>query len=225
MLHRGIIFGKYSIIRVKHNKDNCTKCNKCIFICPEPQVLDLIGKRSGSINKIDCMKCARCIEVCNDNALKYGFLILKILGVKNEIYNKYISFYMIFIGCASENGNRMSLDETALGLRSASLYSENINLKEFTYSTTPAGESIVIERAYENAPPMNATPVPLSHTYDTFKDEQTNAIVDIRYNCNLCHTPQANVKPIVGNNFKPDFRDQNSKNRSNLLEILDEGVK
>lgn len=162
---------------------------------------------------------------------------------------------LFFIGCASDNGSKISLDENDLGLRSASLYSENVNLKDFSYSTTPAGESTTIERAYENAPPMiphdvdgmlditkdynacigchsrenaslmNATPVPLSHMYDTFKRKQTDHIVDTRYNCNLCHTPQANVQPVVGNNFKPDFRKQDGKSKSNLLEVLDEGVK
>ncbi len=81
------LIGKYSLIRIKHNKNNCTKCNKCILICPEPQVLDLIGKRSGSINKIDCMKCARCIEVCDDNALKYGIFDFKNIRSNNEKYN------------------------------------------------------------------------------------------------------------------------------------------
>lgn len=76
------LIGKYSLIRVKHNKDQCSKCDKCIVICPEPQVLDLIGKRSGSINNIDCMKCGRCIEVCDDNALGYGIFDFKTKGEK-----------------------------------------------------------------------------------------------------------------------------------------------
>ena len=165
-----------------------------------------------------------------------------------------IAVVLFFIGCASDGGNKMSLDESELGLRSASLYSENVNLKDFAYSTTPAGESTTIERAYENAPPMiphdvegmlditkdynacidchsresapliNATPIPSSHVYDTFNDKKAENIVYTRYNCNLCHTPQANVKPLVGNTFKPDFRSDEAKSRSNLLEVLDEGV-
>ncbi|MDE6885574.1 MAG: quinol dehydrogenase ferredoxin subunit NapH [Helicobacteraceae bacterium] len=71
------IIGKFSLLRVRHNKDNCTDCKNCFAICPEPQVLDLIGVRSGTINNIDCIKCARCIEVCNDNALKYGIFDFK----------------------------------------------------------------------------------------------------------------------------------------------------
>lgn len=71
------IIGKYSLLRIKYDKAKCTKCMKCIAICPEPQVLDLIGIKSGSVDKIDCMKCGRCIEQCDDNALKYGILNLK----------------------------------------------------------------------------------------------------------------------------------------------------
>lgn len=71
------LIGKLSLLRVRHDSTKCTKCGKCIVVCPEPQVLDLIGKRSGSINKIDCLKCARCIEVCDDNALKYGIFDFK----------------------------------------------------------------------------------------------------------------------------------------------------
>ncbi len=74
------LIGKYSLIRIRHNHNKCTKCAKCITICPEPQVLDIIGVRSGTINKIDCIKCARCIEVCDDNALKYGIFDYK--GIK-----------------------------------------------------------------------------------------------------------------------------------------------
>lgn len=155
----------------------------------------------------------------------------------------------------SGNKAEILLDENDIGLRSEALTSENVILKDFAYPSTPAGESQRIERAFENAPPMishdvegmmeitkdfnacitchspeyaeamNATPVPASHTYDTFKDKPSNQIVETRYNCNLCHTPQANVAPIVGNNFQANFRDEASKSKSNLLDVLDEGVK
>lgn len=66
------IIGAFSLLRVRYDKNKCDKCDKCIVICPEPQVLDLIGNKSGTINKIDCIKCGRCIEVCSEGALKYG---------------------------------------------------------------------------------------------------------------------------------------------------------
>lgn len=71
------LIGKYSLLRIKYDIDKCTKCMKCVAICPEPQVLDLIGVRNGDVSKIDCMKCGRCIEKCNDDALKYGILNIK----------------------------------------------------------------------------------------------------------------------------------------------------
>ena len=67
-----------------------------------------------------------------------------------------VAMLLLFIGCASDNGNKMSLDESELGLRSASLYSENVNLKDFAYSSTPAGESANIERAYEVSPRLHS---------------------------------------------------------------------
>ena len=46
-----------------------------------------------------------------------------------------------------------------------------------------------------------------------------------RYNCSQCHVPQANVKPIVGNTFKPDGLTGDLKTHSNLVKVIDEGVK
>ncbi len=46
-----------------------------------------------------------------------------------------------------------------------------------------------------------------------------------RYNCSQCHVPQANVKPLVKNNFKPDFTDKKLKEKSNLVDVIDQGVK
>jgi len=45
-----------------------------------------------------------------------------------------------------------------------------------------------------------------------------------RYNCSQCHAPQANIKPLVKNNFTPDFKDDKLKKKSNLLDVINEGV-
>lgn len=66
------IVGKYSLIRVHHNKDNCTLCMKCKEVCPEVQVLGMIGKESLPVLSGECVNCARCIEVCDDNALEFS---------------------------------------------------------------------------------------------------------------------------------------------------------
>lgn len=65
------ITGKYHWIKVKHTLENCTNCNLCFVVCPEPQVLNIIGKKSGPINNSECTNCGRCIEVCEDKALKF----------------------------------------------------------------------------------------------------------------------------------------------------------
>jgi len=62
--------GKYAIIKMKHNADNCTNCGKCFEVCHEEQVLDIINVDSGFITSPECTNCSRCVEVCDDNALK-----------------------------------------------------------------------------------------------------------------------------------------------------------
>jgi ferredoxin-type protein NapH len=66
------LLGKYSFIRVDHNKDNCTLCMKCKVVCPENQVLHMIGKESIPVLSGECTNCARCIEVCDDDALNFS---------------------------------------------------------------------------------------------------------------------------------------------------------
>lgn len=61
----------YSLLTVNHKKDNCTHCMKCFQVCPEKQVLDIVGKSSGLIKSGECTNCARCIEVCEDSALRF----------------------------------------------------------------------------------------------------------------------------------------------------------
>lgn len=68
------LIGVKSILKVRHNAENCTKCMRCVRICPENQVLNIIGKSSGLITGIACIKCGRCIEVCNDDALNFNIL-------------------------------------------------------------------------------------------------------------------------------------------------------
>lgn len=66
------ISNKFSIIKIKHTKNNCTGCNKCFIACPEKQVLDIINKKDGFILNGECTNCARCVEVCEDDALHFS---------------------------------------------------------------------------------------------------------------------------------------------------------
>lgn len=66
------LVGKQALIKVKHNKDNCSNCNKCFDVCIEEPVLSIIGKESDFIRGGACTGCGRCIEACPDDALKYA---------------------------------------------------------------------------------------------------------------------------------------------------------
>jgi ferredoxin-type protein NapH len=84
------LLGNFSLIRVHHTEENCTLCMKCKVVCPEHQVLHMIGKESLPVLSGECTNCARCIEVCDDDAL--GFSIRKLaqnkkLGEENENNN------------------------------------------------------------------------------------------------------------------------------------------
>ena len=64
--------GRFSLIRVKHEEEKCTLCMKCKEVCPENQVLFMVGKSSQQVLMGECTNCARCIEVCDDDALNFS---------------------------------------------------------------------------------------------------------------------------------------------------------
>lgn len=66
------LLGKFSFLRVHHIEENCTLCMKCKTVCPEKQVLHMIGKESLPVLSGECTNCARCIEVCDDDALRFS---------------------------------------------------------------------------------------------------------------------------------------------------------
>jgi ferredoxin-type protein NapH len=66
------IIGKYSLLRVHHDSNNCTACMKCKEVCPEVQVLHMIAKNTEPVLSGECTNCARCIEVCDDDALEFS---------------------------------------------------------------------------------------------------------------------------------------------------------
>jgi ferredoxin-type protein NapH len=66
------LIGRVGMVKVRHNKNRCTLCRKCVEICPEAQVLPMVGKESGAVLSGDCTNCGRCIEVCDEDAMKFG---------------------------------------------------------------------------------------------------------------------------------------------------------
>ncbi len=79
----------------------------------------------------------------------------------------------------------------------------------------------------EEAVFSGATPVPFSHLIDldTKEREYLKGKLDgSRFNCLQCHVVQNILTPAVENIFKGEFRDERGRYRSNLLNILNEGV-
>ena len=70
------LIGKWALLKVRYNRDKCTKCMRCVQICPEKQVLWMVGKESANVCSGECLRCARCIDVCNDDALNYNLVTL-----------------------------------------------------------------------------------------------------------------------------------------------------
>ena len=185
-------------------------------------------------------------------------------------------------------GNKKEVDETVLGLRKTSLFSEdNVAPPELKENRPAPGTAPRFERAYVNAPPMiphsvdgllpitkdnnqclgchmpdvakgvGATPIPPSHFTNyrpetvlkngelvkegkvvgpkgdignvgdikLAKKKKLNHLYQGRYNCSQCHAPQANLPTAVGNTFQPDGLSGDLKTKSNLADVIDEGVK
>ncbi len=62
-----------SLVRIQHDHHKCTSCMDCLKVCPENEILELVGKASGSVLDGVCTNCGRCIEVCHDDALRFNF--------------------------------------------------------------------------------------------------------------------------------------------------------
>ncbi len=45
-----------------------------------------------------------------------------------------------------------------------------------------------------------------------------------RFNCSQCHAPQSTQEPLVGNTFTPDYSSKDSNKKSNLIDVINEGV-
>jgi len=159
---------------------------------------------------------------------------------------------LIATGCAISS----DVSDDSLGFRKTTLLAEDTTLGDKTsYSTTAAGESKLIARAFENAPPMiphdvegflpitinnnsclgchdpqvaaavGAVPVSASHMFDMRNETLLATVSSSRYNCSQCHAPQSDNKMWVENTFQADFRQKDGASKSNLLDVLNEGVK
>jgi len=60
---------RFSVFRVRIDKEKCTQCRACIKACPLEAAKGLVeGKRLPA----DCFSCARCLNVCPTDAIKYS---------------------------------------------------------------------------------------------------------------------------------------------------------
>ncbi len=69
--------GRFGFLRIGYDKDKCTLCMKCTDICPEKQVLHMVGRQSGAVLSGECINCGRCVEVCNDDAVYFRSIYSK----------------------------------------------------------------------------------------------------------------------------------------------------
>lgn len=63
---------RFSIFRVRIDKDKCTQCGACIKACPLEAAE---GRVDGKRLPADCFSCARCLNVCPVDAVQYTFVL------------------------------------------------------------------------------------------------------------------------------------------------------
>jgi cytochrome c-type protein NapB len=77
----------------------------------------------------------------------------------------------------------------------------------------------------EESESSGATPIPKSHLFDLSTGKDLKGELDgKRFNCMQCHVIQTTVSPAIENLFKGEFRDEDARYRSNLIDILNEGI-
>ena len=65
---------RFSIFRVRINKEKCTQCGVCIKACPLEAAE---GRVNGKKMPADCFSCARCLNVCPVDAIQYVSFLKK----------------------------------------------------------------------------------------------------------------------------------------------------
>ena len=67
----------FALLKIRYDFDKCSKCYGCVGVCPEKQVLSMVGKKSELVESGECIRCGRCVEVCNDDAINFSILNLR----------------------------------------------------------------------------------------------------------------------------------------------------
>lgn len=120
---------------------------------------------------------------------------------------------VFIVGCSASN---QLISEESIGLRNTDLYSEKADTvgDKTEYIKKAAGESVVIQRAFENAPPM------IPH------DVEGMLPITINNNaCTGCHAPEVapslNATPMPKSHFT-DFRPKTALSKDG--KIMKEGM-
>lgn len=64
--------GRWSLLRIHHDAEACTSCMRCVALCPEQQVLPMVGKQTATVDYSECTRCGRCIDACDDGAMRFA---------------------------------------------------------------------------------------------------------------------------------------------------------
>jgi ferredoxin len=62
------IFERFSIFRVRIDRDKCTDCGACMKVCPLEAINGILYTKKWPA---DCFSCARCLNVCPVDAIRY----------------------------------------------------------------------------------------------------------------------------------------------------------
>ncbi len=65
---------RFSLFRVRIDKEKCTQCGACIKACPSQSAEGLVN---GKKMPADCFSCARCLNVCPFDAIQYSSFFKK----------------------------------------------------------------------------------------------------------------------------------------------------
>lgn len=167
---------------------------------------------------------------------------------------KKIAFLATCAALLATCGMAKTIDDVKMGF-GGDLTNDNTKARNIEWKQAAAGESKLIERSFENAPPLishdisdmgeittdnnmcltchmpdvapglNATAIPATHLMNMQTGKKLgDKLSQERFNCTQCHVPQANAKPLVKNTFKADFRTKETKTKSNLMDILNQGA-
>ena len=148
----------------------------------------------------------------------------------NKLIGIAVALSLMIAAPLAPAADKKAVADDQIGLSKSSVY-DVPDPQTFQYGDNAPFTSKVLPRAYQGAPPQvphdikdfvpitresnmcigchqqpdmigkkvkgQPTAMPASH----YADVKANAMYMGRYNCTQCHTPQAKVKPLVGNTF------------------------